>query len=449
MTTKLKPYQLEGVQRIYSFRGRALLADEMGLGKTIQALYWIRKIPSRRPVVIVTPASIKYTWQSEAFLHFGMRTEVLEGFCRSARIKLPGDIIILNYDILKSWLKVLRKADPQCIIFDECQMIKDIRAKRTRAARKLAENAASVLGLSGTPIINRPIEFWPILNIICPDLFPDRVQFAWRYCAPKHTRWGWRFTGSARTGELNRILREECMIRRRKRDVLQELPNKIRKVVSLKLSSYKEYRKAEDDFIGWLKGISLARAARAKKNKALTRVGYLLRLCAALKLKWTERWIEEFFEAHPGECLVAFSMNTFVIDCLHKRFPRSVILDGRVKGRKRTETVRRFQSDRRIDLLLGNWKAAGVGITLHRASNAVGLDLPWTPGDLLQGEDRIHRIGQEKRCVVHYLVTIGTIEEKLIKILKKKAAILDAILDGGRTTKEVGIFDALMEEMQQ
>jgi SWI/SNF-related matrix-associated actin-dependent regulator 1 of chromatin subfamily A len=451
--TKLRPFQEEGVRQIYNFGGRALLADEMGLGKTIQALQWIRKIPKRRPVIIITPASMKFTWQAEAAMHFGMRTEVIEGHRKGRRPLPSGDVIILNYDLLRSWLPALIRANPKCLIIDEVQFIKNLDARRTKCVLKLANDVpsvSSVVGLSGTPITNRPIEFWPVLQAIRPDLYPSFTKFAWRYCKPKYTPWGWQFNGSAHESELNRILLRECMIRRLKKDVLPELPDKVRRAVSFKLKSYLEYNEAEKNFLGWLKKQSPVRAKRAKKSQALTKVGYLLRLVAKLKLEWTTKWIEEFLEANPGEKLVGFTMHTFVIDHLKQKFGhRCVFVDGRVTGRMRAETVRQFQSNKRIDLFLGQWTAAGIGITLTAAHNFAAFDFPWTPGDLVQGEDRIHRIGQKKNCHIHYLAVLGTIEEKLIKILKKKSKILDAILNGGRRVGTLDIFDVLLREMKK
>ena len=116
--TELLPFQKEGVLGIYKFRGRALLADEQGLGKTLQALEWVRRTSKRRPAVIVTPSSVKYSWQAEALLHFNMRTTVLEGRGKGGRGLSGEDIIILNYDILPDWLKRLRRIQPQVVIFD-------------------------------------------------------------------------------------------------------------------------------------------------------------------------------------------------------------------------------------------------------------------------------------------------------------------------------------------
>jgi len=163
--TKLKPFQLAGARQIRAFKGRALLADEMGLGKTIQSLYWILKTPRRRPVVIVVPASVKYTWQSEAAIHFNMRTEVLEGQMKR-RQPLPGSVVIINYDILESWLPVLLKAKPQTVIFDEAHHFNFRREgpsaregqKMMTRAIKVAAKAKNRFLLTATPIFNSPGE---------------------------------------------------------------------------------------------------------------------------------------------------------------------------------------------------------------------------------------------------------------------------------------------------
>jgi len=446
--TKLRPFQLEGVKEIYKFRGRALLADEQGLGKTIQALYWILKCKKRRPVVIVTPASVKYAWQAEAALHLNMRVEVITGRRKKRLMTLPGDIVIINYDILASWLPALKRAKAEIIIFDECHYIKNPDAQRTKAALELSETAASVVGLSGTPLTNRPLELWPIIFAINPDLFPDRGKYAWGSCKPRYTLWGWMYDGASRTGELQRNLSSQCMIRWLKKDVAKELPPKIRKVVPFKLSSYKEYNKAQNDFIQWLKEISPSKAKRAKKSQALTKIGYLLRLTAKLKLEWTTKWIEEWQECNPGEKLICFTSHTFVIRHLAEVFGnKSVTIDGSVTGRKREESKRRFINNKRTTLLLGNWVAAGVGLNLQVANHIAALDFPWTPGDLMQGEDRIHRIGQTKQCLIHYLVALDTIEAKQITVLRKKSRILDAVLNGTRKGKDVDMFNELMKEM--
>lgn len=449
METELKPFQLEGAKQIYRFRGRALLADEMGLGKTLQSLYWIKKIPTFRPAVIVCPASMKYTWQSEAMLHFKMHLEVLEGKCNGRFLLPPKGIYVLNYDILPYWLPVLRRTRPQCLILDEVHYVKSPTAQRTKAALKLSKCMRSVVGLSGTPLTNRPIELWTVLQAIRPDIFPSRTKYAWKFCKPRYTPWGWRFDGATKLKLLNRILRRECMIRRLKKEVIHELPRKERKMVAFRLKSYEEYNHAQDHFLHWLRRQSPARAKRAARSQALTKIGYLIRLACELKLPWTVKWIEDFLESHPEQKLVGFTMHTFVIDHLKQRFPEALIIDGRVTGRKRTEIVHQFRSHPRKRLLFGNWIAAGVGITLTAAWNVAAFDLPWTPGELLQGEDRCHRIGQKHNVIINYLTALGTIEEKQMTLLRRKAGVLDAVLDGKAKVTDFNLFDELIDELRK
>lgn len=448
--TELKPFQKKGVLQIKKFKGRSLLADEQGLGKTIQSLFWIKKIKNRRPVVIITPASMKWTWHAEADLHFGMKTEVLEGKPRRRSQLLKGDIFILNYEILKNWWEALKQLEPQSIILDEVHYLKNPEAQRTIYATLLCEGVPSVIGLSGTPLTNRPIELWPILRIIKPDLFPSFQKYAWRYCKPTYTTWGWQYTGATNKEELHRILKKNVMIRRLKKNVLKELPAKQRQVVSFKLDSYREYKEAQNNFLKWLSKQSLVKAKRAKRSQALVKIGYLLRLTAQLKAKIVDQWIDDFLEENEGSKLAAFTMHRTVIDRLREKYGKTcVIIDGSVPTNERPAIVRAFQNKPSVRLFVGNVRAAGVGLTLTAASNVVFLDLPWTPGELMQAEDRCHRIGQKEKVVVHYLTTLHTIEESLMKILQKKSEILDAILNGEEGGEDLDIFDELLKQIER
>lgn len=434
-TFKPRQFQEDGVLGIWKFRGKTLLADDQGLGKTIEALMWVSRIPARRPVVIVTPSSVKYHWQMEARQKFGLQSRVLEGQGpRQKAVWTHQDrILILNYDILWFWLKALMANPPRVVIFDECHYISNRLARRTRAAKALAKHADSVLGLSGTPMTNKPVQLWAVLNIIRPDLFPDFDQFAWRYCKPRHTYWGWRFDGAENKDELHKILTKHVMIRRLKEDVAPELPKKIHKMIPVHLgpAAFKEYHKAKDNFLMWLREKSAAKAARAKRAESMVKVGYLLRLCAHLRLPQTLNFVKEFHENNPGEKIVGLTGHTFMIDRLRETFPKSsVVIDGRVTGVLRTEAVRSFTHIRKITDLWGNWRAASVGLNLQRASNMVSLDPPWTPGDLLQGQDRVHRIGQTKTVVIWYLYAMGTVEEEWMRILRERTGVLKAVLDG-------------------
>jgi len=447
--TELLPYQKDGVRAIYNLKGRALLADEQGLGKTIQSLDWIRRLKSARPVLIVCPSSVKYTWQDEAVNHFGIRASVIEGNRPKRCMTLPSKIVIINYDILKSWLPALLRNQCAILILDEIQYIKNHETIRSRACHQLAVNARSVVGLSGTPFTNECIELWSVLQAIRPDVFPERSAFAWRYTKPMRYRGKWHFKGSKHEGELNRILKETVMIRRLKKDVAKDLPDKRRKIIRFKLPNFSEYQKAEDDFRGWLHDISPAKAKRARRAEAMLKVGYLLRLAAKLKRKWVKQWIQDFLDNNPGQKLCCFSMHTDTIEYFEAAFrQRCVVINGSVTGIKRHEAVRKFQNNRKIDLMFGNWKAAGVGLTLTASSNIAALDIPFTPGDMKQAEDRIHRIGQKFKCMIYYLLAMNTREEVQVATLKRKDKILGAIIDGTKKTKSLDMFDEIIKSMK-
>jgi SWI/SNF-related matrix-associated actin-dependent regulator 1 of chromatin subfamily A len=455
LRTKPRPFQKEGVRAIYDFKGRAILGDEQGLGKTLQALIWISKIPKHRPVIIVCPSTAKYGWQTEAHTHFrGMDIHVLEGRRPKRVNRLPGDICVLNYDILSSWLPAILKADPQVIIFDEFHYLQSPTSARTIAAGKAAFGAASVVGLSGTPITNELIGLWAPLAIIRPDLFPSMYRFGWRYTKPRKFRGWWKFKGARRKKELRRILLEECLIRRLKKDVAKELPPKTHKIVPLRIfgKALREYRQCANKktFLNWLRiKYDDGRANRAKRSLAVARVGYLMRLMAELKMDLMAKWIEEWTLANPGKKLVCMTMHTKVINFLHKKFPNSVVINGKVRGIKREEAKRKFQNNTRVTYLFGNWKAAGVALTLTAAHHLVALDLPWTEGDLLQGQDRVHRIGQTKKVIIYYLMLMDTFEEKVFQILKDKTKVFSEIFDGKKASKDFNLLEALIEELDR
>lgn len=446
--TEPKPYQFEGAWQIQVWDGRALLADEMGLGKTLQSLYWCMKRKKARPVVVVCPASLKYNWEREAARHVNMVSEVLEGRKPPKRKPIvSAPILIINYEILHWWVPYLRKLGVQVVIIDEAHYIKNRSSKRYKAVKALCEDVPHVIGISGTPLTNRPAELWPILSIIRPDKFKSFFKYAFRYCKPRKLPWGWVYDGARDLDVLHEKLKRLCMIRRLKKDVLKELPAKVRNVVPVSLSDKREYLEAANDFLNWLGRSSPEKVSKAKKSEALVQVGYLLRLCAKLKVNAIYDWIDNFLEASDGK-LVIFTGHRKMIDLLQERYGKlAVTVDGRVVKMDRQHAVDRFQRDPKTRLFFGNFKAAGVGLTLTAASDCMFTDLPWTPGDLVQCEDRIHRIGQKNAAMIYYLVARGTIEEKLCKILQDKQSVLAQVLDGGSEGDDLNVFNALLNSI--
>lgn len=449
--TPLRGYQYEGARAIRAFGGRALLADEMGLGKSIQALYYCHKMGRQRPIVIVCPASLKWNWQRECAHHMNMSSEILSGR-RAPRVTLNGaahPVLIINYEILRFWLRYLIDIKPLILIFDECHYIQNRHSQRFKALRQLAFEADIPyrIALSGTPLTNRPAELWTTLHILRPDKYISFAKFGFDHCIPKFVRGKWEYIGAKDLDVLHADLKREIMIRRLKEDVLTELPKKIRKIIPVKLdrAAREEYEHARKNFLEWLYEISPARAFRAAKMQAVAHVGYLLRLVAKLKRFYVREWIDNFLQESDSKLLV-FSGHTKLIAWLCKYYgAQCVRIDGKVVGPKRMAAVDRFQNDPSCRIAICNPKAAGVGLNMTRGSHVLYCDFPWTPGVVKQGEDRVHRIGQTKQCFIWFITALDTIEDRLMTLLLQKQNVLDQVLDGKSGAKDFEIFTQLLK----
>jgi len=486
---ELYPFQKEGVSFIEGRRGRALLGDEMGLGKTAQALAWLQLHPELSPVVIVVPASVKLNWAKE--IRMWLQPGSYNLFVISGRVDIDDedyqynyfqqeqagkghsrDIFVINYDIIVNrtekieektpagyvissktvevegtgWADLLKKLKPQVVIGDEIHYIKSNTSLRTKAFIKLSRGVKHVLGLSGTPIINRPLEFFNPIKVIEPALFPSFWDFAKKFCGATHNGYGWDFSGATNTDELHDVVTRHIMVRRLKSEVLAELPAKVRSVVPIELDNRKVYNKANHDIIAWIRDNEGAeKADKAGMAEVLVAFEKLKQLCVEGKMKSSIKWIEDFLDSEQK--LVVFATHKKTVDDLMEHFGnRAVKLDGSVTGQKRQDAVDRFQTDDEIRLFVGNIKAAGIGITLTAASNTCFLELGWTPGEHDQAEDRVHRIGQEADSVnAYYLLADGTIENDIAHLLDEKRKVLASVLDG-KKVDEKGILTELIKK---
>lgn len=453
---ELFPFQQKGVAFIEAKGGRALIGDEMGLGKTIQALAWLALHPEKRPAVIVVPAHLKINWRKEihATLVNQEQVTILSG-TQARSLKGTSGIIIINYDILPNdwemvkdpltgkmvktrkeipysgWVDYLIDLKPQVLIFDEAHYIKNSGADRSKAVKKLAKGIPHVIALTGTPIVNRPIEGFQIAQVINKTVFPNFWDYVHKYCDAKHNRFGWDFTGASNTEELHQKLTQSIMIRRKKADVLPDLPAKLYGYVPMEMDNREEYEEAEINFINYLKGIKGDEAAeKAGKAEHLVRIEGLKQLAIRGKMKASIQWIRDFLDTN-GNKLVVFAVHKQTIDRLVKEFGKEVVkVDGSCNVQQRDAAVVAFQNDPAVKLFVGNIQAAGTGLTLTAASSVAFVELPWTPGELKQAEDRCHRIGQKNTVNVYYLLADNTIEIEIAEILDKKRKVLDAVLDG-------------------
>jgi SWI/SNF-related matrix-associated actin-dependent regulator of chromatin subfamily A-like protein 1 len=439
----LRRFQSIGVSFFDLKNGNALCCDDQGLGKTIETVAYLQLRKELRPVLLVVPAVAKINWQREAqkWMSPVPKVQILSG---ETPYKISGEIIIINYDILTYWVKPLIKFGLKIMIADEAQNIKNSSTKRTKAFKQIKKTIPKLLGLTGTPIENHPSEIYNIVNLIDPTLFPTFWDFAWEFCDPKNNGFGWQFNGATNIPKLHKILTESIMIRRLKKDVLPELPDKIISVVPIELTNQKEYDLAEQDFIKFVHNTKGAVAAeRASNAQALAEIEGLKQIAIHGKLKGIIQWITDFLET--GKKLVIGTTHTFVIDAIIKEFPDiSLKLDGSVTGNNRQKVVDQFQTDTVYKLFIANIKSGGVAITLTAAWDEIIIELGWNPKLLDQFSDRIHRIGQTHGVNIYYLLALGTIEEKIAKLLDEKRKVIDGVIDGIETSQ-----DSLLMELMK
>jgi len=428
----------------------------MGLGKTVQAIAWAQlNINKSLPIIVVCTATGKYFWRN-MFMEWTdiNKIRVLNG--QTPRNILAGNVFILNFGIVSYWVKELIKLNARTLIVDESHYIKNSTPLRSKAVAKLSADIEYVIELSGTPIENKTSEIYNQIKIARPLLFPNKWTFLHTYCDPKNNGFGWEFNGLTNGEELFKILTENVMIRRKKEDVLSELPEKIFITIPLDIDNRKEYNTAFDDFVNYIRNSvekelkeqltsfmekyeietidfgsrQLERIKDEKESKIneLTKLEALKQICVRGKLKSVITWIDEFLE--KGDKLVVFCEHLFVIDELMAKYGKiAVKIDGSVANNKRDGIVKVFQTNPKIRLFIGN-SAAQEQVTLTRACTLVHVEYPWTPGKFKQRCDRVHRISQTRGVIIYSLVAVNTVEEKIIEILNKKMKILDAVLDG-------------------
>jgi SNF2 family DNA or RNA helicase len=469
----LRPFQSLGVAMIENNAGNSLLADDMGLGKTIQALAYLQLHPELRPVIIVCPASLKLNWKVEAEKWLSIaHCQVLSGTKAFSLNNSGNNIFIINYDILPDWNEEILKIKPEVLIADECHKFKNNTAQRTKAVKSLSKHIPNLLFLSGTPIENRPIEIYNAWKILDPAHCPNYFTFGQRYCNAKHNGFGWDFSGASNIPELHQKLSETIMIRRLKKDVLTELPDKIYSFLPLEIDNEKEYQFAENDFIQFIRNrvevdlrakynmesdlfsINKERltelqdiaANKASSAEILTKIETLKQVAVRGKLKQAITWVNDFLES--DQKLVIFAHHKFVIDLLIQEFSNiSVKIDGSTALQDRQANINTFQNNSRCKICIIS-EAGGEGITLTAASNMLILEWPWTPGKLEQIVSRIHRIGQKNSVNIHQAVAIHTIEEKIINLLDEKRKVVNAVLDGVETDSSSLLIDLIKQYKQ-
>lgn len=416
----LYPFQKSAVRFFEGRNGNALLADEMGLGKSISALGWLKLHKENRPVLIVCPSSVKLNWPEEVEKWLGEDYKIING---TKPYDLPKkSFYIINYDIIKDWEETLSNMEINTIIIDEVQRISNTNTKRTKATIRIAKKIKNKLLLSGTPVRNRPKDFFTALNLIEPDRFKSRWYYLKRYCDAKHNGFGWEFKGATNIDELREKV-APIMYRREKKEVLKDLPEKQRTIAKLETNKKPQTNNLQSEVEDMIEqGVS--------KLQIRSKIEQIKGECYRARREETLKWIEEYINENGK--LVVFAIHTSVIEDVLDRFKNiAVRYDGKVGQQEKQNAKEKFQNDPNTKLFVGQLQAAGEGITLTAASAVAFLEFGWVPAEHEQAEDRIHRIGQKADSVFAYYLCAGdSIEKDLIERLIEKKKVTSKLISG-------------------
>lgn len=461
---QLHPFQRVGVQQMVRME-RCFNMDEMGTGKTIQSIAYCAYFREHWPVGILCPSSLRYTWQKE-LQHWLPGVKVLVPKT-SAQLKRfvtreePFDFLVLSYGLLKT----LHELDfrPQILVCDESHYLKSTQSKRSDLAARVASKAKYRLLLSGSPF-SYSHELYAQLRIVDEKLFPHffnfrpfpdqlRTYFVHRYCQPVQKQFGptrtqWEYKGFERSPELHALL--NCLaVRRRKQDVLSQLPAKHRTCIYLPPLSEKDQKELKD-----LLDPPAQKAVRPPKKRkngkdvpalsSSSPYAYMeaFRFVAQCKLDAVIEFVKEFLALHVGEKLILFFHHRIMGEALQALLTQSQVshflIDGRTNPTQRQAYVDAFQTeDLTYQVAVLSLTAASAGLTLTQASIVVFTEILFGPDLHLQAEDRAHRLGQRQQVNIFYLLLPKSTDDINFGLIRKKNRESLAIMDGKEQAQEM------------
>lgn len=447
-------YQKEGICFGLA-RRRLLIGDEPGLGKTLQSI-GIVDTAAAYPCLVICPSSLKINWQREFEKFTDKKALVLDNATRTSWPYLLGmgmfHVAIVNYESLKKFFvwdiksgaksftlkDVVFNRDVnvfRSVIMDESHRLKDPTAQQTMFTRGIVEGKEWRILLSGTPVVNHAQDLVAQLAIMGRLLsdFGGRGKFLADYGENENL------------SELSEKLYSSCMIRREKKAVLTQLPDKQRTDLYVDINNRDEYNLAAADLAAYLREYTECtdREIRRKmRMEALVKFMTLRSLASKGKVKQAADFIRNFLA--NGKPLIVFCSLKDIVKALQKEFPDAVRVTGADSMVEKQAAVDAFQSGE-AQLIICSIKAAGVGLTLTAASDVAFVEFPWTYADCCQCEDRAHRIGQKNNVSCYYLIGRDTIDPVLYNIIHRKRSIANQIMasDDDIPTDEM-YFDELV-----
>jgi superfamily II DNA or RNA helicase len=442
----LRPYQKDGFSWLvflHELNSGGILADDMGLGKTIQAialLLWAKSKYKRKLNLVVAPTSVVPNWQREiAKFAPGLKTVVWQGPNRSQNAPEleKADVMITSYALLRRDEELLQSLDLRYVILDEAQHIKNPMSQTARSAKKLSSERR--LALTGTPIENRLSELWSIFDFVSPGLLGQLKTFEERIARPIDR-------GDMETAQRLRATIKPFVMRRLKRDVAADLPDKIEQEMIVPLAE--EQAKLYKQVLGQVRKSVLSEVEKKGVSKAqiqilaaLTRLRQVACDPRLMKLPDTNFEADDsgklgalreiIDEAVDGNHRVlVFSQFVEMLNHIRAALDTDGVqyeyLDGSTKDR--IDRVDHFNEDPSVPVFLISLKAGGTGLNLTGADTVVHFDPWWNPAVEDQATDRAHRIGQTKNVNVYKLIAAGTVEEKILELSAKKRELVSNVL---------------------
>lgn len=433
-----------------------LLGDEMGLGKTWQVLMFMNEVRPLKTLVIA-PKSLTYNWQNESnrLLMHGMKSDEMLGIGSLSFCDVSQPFLIVSYEVAARHAKLLASVHWDLIVLDEAHYIKNTSTKRFKGVQLLVKDRSQFLIFAtGTPIVNYPIELFPLLHLLDPLRWYSVGNFESRYV------WtGARKAQGRNLQELNGILRETCMIRRLKKEVLPDLPAVRRQVIEFPSDGMEELLESErqmydgrnrgsstDELAEIIMAVNASGAVegetdwdaiietlKCNKKYFFEEMSLMRHRIALAKLPQCLEHIEDVLESHQnGEKLIIFAHHTDVISqtqsfindyfkMVGKPYTCET-MTGADSDRDRQSIVDRFQAEENPKVLICGLKVGGLGYTMTKAHHVIFIEIDWVPGVIAQAEARVDRIGQISKVLVQHLVLKNSMDAVMSKriIIKQK-----------------------------
>lgn len=454
-------HQIAGIKFLLS-RDGCLLADDMGLGKTYQSIIAALESGAEK-ILIVCPTSMKISWEREINHFQCFDTAIVDG-----KKWNQSKFTIINYDILKNFHVIpgvdipkddicwenqkLVTGNFDLIIMDEAHKLKNHKSKRGAIMKDICTNYGDkkVWLLSGTPVANRPMDYYNLLALIGSPIVSNWKHYVIRYCDGRqitttlkngYKKKVWLTNGSSNLEEL--ALKTKNVYLRRLKTEIGDMPEKNISPTYHKFTDkqWDTYNELWEEYLVERK----KKKKRGEPDRDLVELGLLRKFVAMQAIPETIDLAEDIIEQENK--VIIFTNFTEELMELQKHFgDKCVVHHGSMSDSEKQISVDRFQNSDKVEVFIGNIISAGVGITLTKATHVIFNSFDWVPGNNEQAEDRAYRIGQKNNVTVYYQLFEDTVSVRMWRTLKQKQNVIDTIM-GEKEIDEEAVMEIMFEEI--